>query len=77
MGSRYGGDFLGAVGLFLLTLFRIRYWIIAHIPLNLRVGITSGIGLFIAMMGLKIPVLLFLTTIPSSLSVILLLIMCY
>ena len=37
----------------MLTLFRIRYWIIAHIPLSLRVGITSGIGLFIAMMGLK------------------------
>lgn len=26
---------------------------IANIPLSLRVGITSGIGLFIAMMGLK------------------------
>ncbi|MBG2711900.1 NCS2 family permease [Proteus sp. DFP240708] len=48
-----GAIFWGAVGLFLLTLFRIRYWIIAHIPLSLRVGITSGIGLFIAMMGLK------------------------
>lgn len=48
-----GAIFWGAVGLFLLTLFHIRYWIIAHIPLSLRVGITSGIGLFIAMMGLK------------------------
>lgn len=37
----------------LLTVFRIRYWMIANIPLSLRVGITSGIGLFIAMMGLK------------------------
>ncbi|MFV9996980.1 MAG: NCS2 family permease [Arsenophonus endosymbiont of Dermacentor nuttalli] len=48
-----GAIFWGAVSLFLLTLFHIRYWIIAHIPLSLRVGITSGIGLFIALMGLK------------------------
>ncbi|EKK5569824.1 NCS2 family permease [Morganella morganii] len=48
-----GAIFWGAVGLFILTLLRIRYWLIAHIPLGLRVGITSGIGLFIAMMGLK------------------------
>ncbi|PHM44873.1 adenine permease [Xenorhabdus mauleonii] len=48
-----GAIFWGAVGLLLLTVFRIRYWMIANIPLSLRVGITSGIGLFIAMMGLK------------------------
>ncbi|TNV21557.1 NCS2 family permease [Buttiauxella sp. B2] len=48
-----GAIFWGAVGLFLLTLFRIRYWMIANIPISLRVGITSGIGLFIAIMGLK------------------------
>ncbi|HAU4332579.1 TPA: NCS2 family permease, partial [Citrobacter freundii] len=38
---------------FLLTLFRIRYWMISNIPASLRIGITSGIGLFIALMGLK------------------------
>ncbi len=48
-----GAIFWGATGLLLLTLFRIRYWMIANIPLSLRVGITAGIGLFIAMMGLK------------------------
>ncbi|MDE1475247.1 NCS2 family permease [Xenorhabdus bovienii] len=48
-----GAIFWGAVGLLILTIFRIRYWMIANIPLSLRVGITSGIGLFIAMMGLK------------------------
>ncbi|WON76939.1 NCS2 family permease [Serratia sp. UGAL515B_01] len=48
-----GAIFWGAVGFLLLTVFRIRYWMIANIPLSLRVGITSGIGLFIAMMGLK------------------------
>ncbi len=48
-----GAIFWGAVGFLLLTIFRVRYWMIANIPLSLRVGITSGIGLFIAMMGLK------------------------
>ncbi|WP_340620109.1 NCS2 family permease [Xenorhabdus siamensis] len=48
-----GAIFWGAVGLLILTIFRIRYWMIANIPVSLRIGITSGIGLFIAMMGLK------------------------
>ena len=48
-----GAIFWGAVGLLLLTIFRIRYWMIANIPVSLRVGITAGIGLFIGMMGLK------------------------
>ncbi|EBZ8010432.1 NCS2 family permease [Salmonella enterica subsp. enterica serovar Enteritidis] len=48
-----GSIFWGAVGLLLLTIFRVRYWMIANIPVSLRVGITSGIGLFIGMMGLK------------------------
>ncbi|ELZ7891039.1 adenine permease AdeP [Salmonella enterica] len=48
-----GAIFWGAVGLLLLTIFRVRYWMIANIPISLRVGITSGIGLFIGMMGLK------------------------
>ncbi len=48
-----GATFWGAVGLLLLTIFRVRYWMIANIPVSLRVGITSGIGLFIGMMGLK------------------------
>lgn len=48
-----GAIFWGAVGLLLLTFFRVRYWMIVNIPLSLRVGITSGIGLFIGMMGLK------------------------
>ena len=48
-----GAIFWGAVGLLILTIFRVRYWMIANIPVSLRVGITSGIGLFIGMMGLK------------------------
>ncbi|PWC12408.1 adenine permease PurP [Brenneria roseae subsp. americana] len=48
-----GAIFWGAIGFLLLTVFQIRYWMIANIPLSLRLGIASGIGLFIAMMGLK------------------------
>ncbi|MCD1125689.1 NCS2 family permease [Jinshanibacter sp. LJY008] len=48
-----GAIFWGSFGFLLLTLFRIRYWMISSIPVSLRVGITSGIGLFIGMMGLK------------------------
>lgn len=48
-----GTIFWGAVGLLVLTIFRVRYWMTANIPLSLRLGIISGIGLFIAMLGLK------------------------
>lgn len=44
--------FWGAVGFFLLSLFRVRYWMVANIPLSLRVGIGSGCGLLIALIGL-------------------------
>lgn len=47
-----GTIFWGAVGLLLLTIFRIRYWLISNIPMSLRIGITSGIGLLIALLGL-------------------------
>lgn len=48
-----GAIFLGSVGLFLLTVFQIRYWFMSAIPLGLRVGIGAGIGLFIALIGFK------------------------
>ncbi|WP_299497141.1 NCS2 family permease [uncultured Shewanella sp.] len=48
-----GAIFWGAFGVFVLTLFRIRYWILNHIPVSLRLGIISGIGLMIALMGLQ------------------------
>ncbi|MGL5006395.1 MAG: NCS2 family permease [Plesiomonas sp.] len=47
-----GTIFWGAVGLLLLTVFRVRYWLISNIPISLRIGITSGIGLLIALLGL-------------------------
>ncbi len=56
--SRDGRNLLGAIGLLLPTIFRVRYWMIANIPVSLRVGITSGIGLFIGMMGPKMQVVI-------------------
>lgn len=44
--------FLGATGFFLLSLFNVRYWMVANIPLSLRIGIGSGCGLLIALIGL-------------------------
>ncbi|MFZ7275221.1 NCS2 family permease [Avibacterium avium] len=48
-----GAIFWGSVGLFVLTLFQIRYWLMASIPLSLRVGIGAGIGFFISLIGFK------------------------
>ncbi|MDG6894429.1 NCS2 family permease [Volucribacter amazonae] len=48
-----GTIFWGSIGLFLLTLLQIRYWLMSSIPLGLRVGIGAGIGLFIALIGFK------------------------
>ncbi|URL05620.1 NCS2 family permease [Avibacterium sp. 21-595] len=48
-----GAIFWGSVGLFILTLFQIRYWLMASIPLSLRVGIGAGIGFFISLIGFK------------------------
>ncbi|MDU8923914.1 NCS2 family permease [Pasteurellaceae bacterium LIM206] len=48
-----GAIFWGSVGLLLLTLLQVRYWLMASIPLSLRVGIGAGIGFFIALIGFK------------------------
>lgn len=48
-----GAIFWGSFCFFLLSLFNIRYWLITSIPSCLRVGIGSGIGLFIAFMGFQ------------------------
>lgn len=44
--------FLGAAGLFLLSVFRLRYWMISNIPLSIRIGVSSGCGLLITLIGL-------------------------
>lgn len=48
-----GAIFWGSLFFFLLSLLHIRYWLISNIPYCLRLGISSGIGLFISMMGLQ------------------------
>ncbi len=64
--DRDGRDILGRSWAILLTLFRIRYWMISNIPLSLRIGITSGIGLFIALMGLKNTAVIVATKTPRD-----------
>ena len=48
-----GAVFISATLFFLLSIFRIREWIINSIPLPLRSAITAGIGLFLALIALK------------------------
>ncbi|RTR00182.1 NCS2 family permease [Halomonas nitroreducens] len=48
-----GAVFLSGFTFFLLSIFRIREWIINSIPMSLRMGIAAGIGLFLAMIALK------------------------
>ena len=48
-----GAVFLSALRFFLLSIFRIREWIINSIPLPLRSGIAAGIGLFLALIALQ------------------------
>ncbi|MDX1466622.1 MAG: NCS2 family permease [Halomonas sp.] len=48
-----GAVFFSGFIFFLLSIFRIREWIINSIPLSLRLGIAAGIGLFLAMIALK------------------------
>ena len=48
-----GAVFLSGVAFTLLSLLRIREWIINSIPLALRSGVAAGIGLFLAIIALK------------------------
>ncbi|OIQ25773.1 NCS2 family permease [uncultured Vibrio sp.] len=45
--------FVSGVLFILLSIFKIREWIINSIPMSLRTGISAGIGLFLAFIGLK------------------------
>ncbi|USD65857.1 NCS2 family permease [Vibrio sp. SCSIO 43136] len=45
--------FVSGILFILLSVFKIREWIINSIPLSLRTGISAGIGLFLAFIGLK------------------------
>lgn len=48
-----GAVFISATLFFLLSLFKIREWIINSIPLDLRSAIAAGIGLFLAIVALQ------------------------
>lgn len=48
-----GAVFFSGVIFFLLSIFKVREWIINSIPQSLRLGIAAGIGLFLAMIGLQ------------------------
>ncbi|WP_278959586.1 NCS2 family permease [Aquipseudomonas alcaligenes] len=48
-----GAVFISATLFFLLSIFRIRGWIVNSIPLPLRSAIAAGIGLFLALIALK------------------------
>ncbi|EKO3693520.1 NCS2 family permease [Vibrio metschnikovii] len=45
--------FCSGILFILLSLFKIREWIINSIPMSLRTGISAGIGLFLAFIALK------------------------
>lgn len=48
-----GAVFLSGICFLILSLMRIREWIVNSIPMSLRLGIAAGIGLFLALIGLK------------------------
>ncbi|AGI22750.1 transporter [Pseudomonas sp. ATCC 13867] len=48
-----GAVFLSACMFFVISIFRVREWIINSIPLALRSAIAAGIGLFLALIALK------------------------
>lgn len=48
-----GVVFLSGICFLILSLVRIREWIVNSIPVSLRLGIAAGIGLFLALIGLK------------------------
>ena len=48
-----GCVFISGVLFFLLSLSPLRAWLIDAIPMNLKLGIAAGIGLFLALIGLQ------------------------
>ncbi|HWT15929.1 MAG TPA: NCS2 family permease [Patescibacteria group bacterium] len=48
-----GAVFISGVLFVLVSLFRVREWIVNAIPRSLKLAISAGIGLFLALIGLK------------------------
>ncbi len=48
-----GAVFLAGVLFFIMSITKLRAWMISSIPLNLRIAMGAGVGLFIGLIGLK------------------------
>ena len=48
-----GAVFIAGILFFLMSVTNLRSWMISSIPMNLRVAMGSGVGLFIGVIGLK------------------------
>ena len=48
-----GSVFLAGILFFLMSVTRLRSWMIDSIPLNFRIAMGAGVGLFIGFIGLK------------------------
>ena len=48
-----GAVFLAGVLFFIMSITRLRRWMLESIPLNLRIAMGAGVGLFIGFIGLK------------------------
>src|SRR5579883_2948396 len=48
-----GAVFISGVLFLLISVFRVREWLINTIPLSLKLGIGAGIGLFLGLIGLE------------------------
>jgi len=48
-----GAVFLAGILFFIMSVTRLRAWMISSIPVNLRIAMGAGVGLFIGLIGLK------------------------
>ena len=48
-----GAVFIAGVLFFIMSITKLRGWMISSIPLNLRIAMGAGVGLFIGLIGLK------------------------
>ena len=48
-----GAVFIAGILFFIMSITRLRGWMITSIPLNLRIAMGAGVGLFIGLIGLK------------------------
>ena len=48
-----GAVFLAGILFFIMSITRLRAWMISSIPMNLRIAMGAGVGLFIGLIGLK------------------------